>query len=636
MIGGAKDLMQHMRYEDGFFINEQRPVARLLPSGHELSEDTVTQVKPGIFLIQRTFSFDADTPLPPDGLVLSVAALYAPRFYEIPAVSYNGNHWGTPVEPKGLVCNGAPWVYAHTRATVPGATYSEDDSVSLCLLGDTDNPPFSMSLAQGTEGFVHSLLTPQREGPFVYFAKGRYQPAMTAPFHAVGSVTLAGYAVFAQSLLPGEALKTALAFAWERFSKPTRPRLFQDKLWEYGIRFAKESVFFEKTGFSGFCMGLYLDGVNWVQKQDVLEIGWVGQNASLAATLAADYIRTRDQDSLERALAILDCWKRALLPNGLFRCRFDRVLRYGDDLDHPDEQQDAANLFGVVRGYLRAYHELKKAGINRADYREIALSICRFALNAQQADGRFAKCWYNDGSVADGEGTIGAYMAWALLEGYEETGEAEWLLAAQKGFAFYDEGFKTLGYTTAGALDTYCIDKESSMPMVALAVTLYEITGDQAYLKRAEHISWYLATWQYHYTVSYPSDSLLARYGYDTLGATSVSTQHQHVDAYALQFFRYWIKLAQYTGEEHWRERAYAIWNNATQFVSDGHLVIDGQVRPMGSQDEGVCQTRWHTSRGEFFHTSRWLVCWNGAFRLEILCDEQMRDEIKKMEEQGS
>lgn len=626
--------MQSIRYEAGLFYYGEKPVARLLPSTYSLAGDTVSQLMPGIFLVTRTFPFDEQVSIPQSGLRLEVAALYTPRFYEIPAVTYNGNNWGTPVEPKGLTCNQAPWVYVHTRSTVPGAAYSEDDAVSLCLFGDPGNPPFSMSLQDREEGFVHSLQMPQTESPFAYCAKGKYEPAMASPFHAAGSVTFTAYVVIAPAQKTGESLKESLRFAWERFSHPTLPRFTQDKLWEYGIRFAKESVYFEKPDFAGFCMGLYFDGGAWVQKQDVLEIGWVGQNASLAATLITDYARTKDQDSLDKALKILDCWKRALLPNGLFRCRFDRVLRYGEDTSHPDEQQDAANLFGVVRGYLRAYKALKELGVERPDYREVSLSVCGFALCAQREDGRFAKCWYNDGTVADGEGTIGAYMAWALLEGYLETGNKDWLLAAEKGFQFYDNQFQKTGYTTAGALDTYCIDKESSMPMVALAVTLYEITGEKSYLTRAEHISWYLASWQYHYTVKYPGGSLLSQYAYDTLGATSVSTQHQHVDAYALQFFCYWVKLAKYTGDKQWLKRAYAIWNNATQFVSDGSLVIDGHVRPAGSQDEGVCQTRWHTSRGEYFHTSRWLVCWNGAFRLEILCDQEMQNVIGTMEQQ--
>ena len=197
------------------------------------------------------------------------------------------------------------------------------------------------------------------------------------------------------------------------------------------------------------------------------------------------------------------------------------------------------------------------------------------------------------------------------------------------------DDFLRRGYTTAGALDTNCIDKESAMPLLACAVLLYEITHTESYIKEAQEISWYLSSWQYHYSIPYAKDNLLGSYGYDTLGATAVSVTHQHVDCYALMILPFWIKLAEITGENQWRERAWAIWCNSTQFISDGSLIIDGHIRPVGSQDEGVCQTRWHTSRGEFYHVSRWLVGWNNAFRLEMLRNAEIKREIKKMEQKS-
>ena len=79
------------------------------------------------------------------------------------------------------------------------------------------------------------------------------------------------------------------------------------------------------------------------------------------------------------------------------------------------------------------------------------------------------------------------------------------------------------------------------------------------------------------------------------------------------------MKLSELTGDSVWRERAQAVWANSLQNISDGELTIKGQKRPIGSQDEGFLQTRWHTKRGESFGVSEWLVAWNTAFRLKIL-----------------
>lgn len=614
-------------FEGGLFFREGRPVAELRACSNAI--DSVRTLEDGVFEVKRTFSLGEREPVP-ETLSLEIRTCFTPEFYEIPCVTYNGNHWGSGVEPQGLLGNGHPWVYASHRSSLPGCTYSEDGTDAVCLFGAPENPPFSMSMARTESGMRHILLLPQMEKPVRYCAKAAYDAPLLPKLFLNGTMTLTAYVVLNTAARRGLAIAKALQFGWRRFGHALSPRFEPDTLWRLGIRFARESVYFEEGDFRGFCMGLYYDAGEWVQRRNNLEIGWVGQNASLAVALIADGLKNGNQATLSQGIGVLDAWQKARLPNGLFRCRFDRVLKNGGRLDNPEERQDAANLFSVVRQYLRAYHLLKEHGIPRPDYRDTALAVCAFGLEAQGADGSFAKAWFNDGTPSDTDGTVGAYMAWALLQGYEETTDEAYLRAAERGFAWYWAQFERDGYMTAGALDTYCIDKESAMPMLALAVDLYGYTARREYLDKAEAISYYLETWLYHYTVKAPEGTLLSQYGYDTLGATAVSVQHQHVDAYALQFLRYWVRLARYASEPRWEELAWAVWCNTTQFLSDGTLVIDGVRRPAGSQDEGVCQTFWHTSRGEPFHTSRWLVCWNGAFRLENLMDEDVRAMLRR------
>jgi hypothetical protein len=171
------------------------------------------------------------------------------------------------------------------------------------------------------------------------------------------------------------------------------------------------------------------------------------------------------------------------------------------------------------------------------------------------------------------------------------------------------------GFTTAGALDTHCIDKESAIPLLDAGIGLYERTRAEQYLRWAEHAAWYLASWQWHHSLSYPPGTALHDLGYDAWGGTSVSTQHHHQDPYGLAFANHWLRLATLTGNESWRERARAVWRNGMSGVSDGSLVVMGTPRPKGSQDEGFLHTRW----GDAFNVSRWLVAWPTAFRLEVL-----------------
>ena len=54
------------------------------------------------------------------------------------------------------------------------------------------------------------------------------------------------------------------------------------------------------------------------------EIGWCGQNASLAVSLLYDYQMNGNKDSLKKGLAVLDWWtQKARSKEGLLLTRYD-------------------------------------------------------------------------------------------------------------------------------------------------------------------------------------------------------------------------------------------------------------------------------------------------------------------------
>ena len=189
---------------------------------------------------------------------------------------------------------------------------------------------------------------------------------------------------------------------------------------------------------------------------------------------------------------------------------------------------------------------------------------------------------------------------------------------------FYLGEYMKNGYTTAGALDSNCIDKESAAPLLRCVMRAYESTKDKKYLAGAEEVAYYLATWQYHYSVGFPADSQLAKLKVDTYGSTAVSAAHNALDHYGLYYVPEYLKLAELTGNEMWRQRARALWYNGIQMISDGTTVVSGRVRPAGAQDESFRHTRWVRTDGKIFVASEWFTVWQGTFRhlaLEVLDD---------------
>ena len=50
-------------------------------------------------------------------------------------------------------------------------------------------------------------------------------------------------------------------------------------------------------------------------------------------------------------------------------------------------------------------------------------------------------------------------------------------------------------------------------PALRAALTAYHASGDAKYVTYAEDVAYYLATWQWHYTVAFPEGSLAREIG---------------------------------------------------------------------------------------------------------------------------
>ncbi|WP_206669799.1 hypothetical protein [Paenibacillus luteus] len=577
-------------------------------------EDHVETIKDGLFLWKRTFTATKDYRAN-YRLTMDFAAHYEMQYFMIPSVSYNGNPWGNGDEPRGLALKGEPWTFAWHRTAIAGATYTEGHSWSVALFGSTDDhhQRFSCSLEREEDRVVHRLIWPEEEGPLVYHDRDSYDKALlTELFLKPGEQrTMTAYLVVAPVEQPKIAWHKMLEEAWTLNRKLTRPKFDPERIWKLSLTFAQQSLWAYEESFEGCCIGLMHNGVGWEQIRHY-EIGWCGQNASYANSFLFDYLKSGDEESLRKGLAVLDSWTgHARMKNGLIHCHYDYVLFKSSE----NEVQDACNLGTAAMNFMEAENLASKCGVDRPEYLETALGICDFAVRKQAVNGQIGKSWTNDGVMIDPNGTVGCFLIPPLVMAYRLTKQRKYLEAAEKGYHYYVSELAEKGYTTGGALDTYCIDKESAIPLLKAGLLLYETTGNSQYLEWAELAAWYLASWQWHHTVHYPENSELARIGYDTFGGTAVSTQHHHLDPYALAFVENWIRLSDITGKLIWRERALAVWSNATQGISDGKLIIMGKERPVGSQDEGFYHTRWKNT----FHVSEWLVAWPSAFRLEVL-----------------
>ena len=114
-------------------------------------------------------------------LELRVKTDFSFAHYLIPGVSYDGNDWGRGKEPKGLTCNGQPWVFDYRRTTIPACTISENAEKFLSLMAsDHDAVSLTASCAmipQADGAMLHCILYPEIERPKTYCTRDSYTDA---------------------------------------------------------------------------------------------------------------------------------------------------------------------------------------------------------------------------------------------------------------------------------------------------------------------------------------------------------------------------------------------------------------------------------------------------------------------------
>ena len=563
-----------------------------------------------------------------DSVRLTLDFLHASKcdYVMIPSVCYNGNHWGRGNEPKGFQTDGVWHTYSYRRTPIPGATYSEGQRFAVAMWGDlpmNDDDAFSCAIMPDSSHVIHSLILPEEERPFTYIDKNVYggEFVKKLSMHKGEKKKLVSYIYVVDKLINSQPMALVMDKAWERADKQFAKAFPSDKIWEYVVRFVKESLWAEEPGYKGFSIGLVPDGEKgWKQRPFVkYEIGWCGQNSSLINSLLVDYLNTGNEESQRKALSALQTWTVPELcrDNGFYVVNYDNLLNHRKNI-----VSDACNLGTAAYNFFETIDLLEKCNLSSyiPQVKEIALGICDFVRNDQQSSGVYGKGWNEFGECLYRDGTVGSFMIAPMLSAYKLTNDERYLNSALKAFDYYYDDFVQKGYTTAGALDTWCIDKESSMPMLRASLLMYDITGDFSYVEKAEAISQYLSTWLWHYKANYADKTNGETFEYNTFGATSVSVQHHHLDVYALLWVSEWMRLAELTGKRVWHEKAMAIWKNGCQLISDGTLEINGKNRPVGGQNEAFFHCRWgFDEASDKSRINNWLVAWPGAFCLETL-----------------
>lgn len=557
--------------------------------------------------------------------VFRVTTNYAADRYLIPCVNVNGNEFGAGGEPKGLTRDGQKWIFGYDRESVPSCTLTENAEFACGLFASAESGASlesSCSLSKNADGtFVQEIFHPVIEAPLTYAYRDRYSPEYQTYLEiGAGETFECGYYLSVSRLRwtnygIADVLDSALGLYGENVPYPAPDR---EKIWNNSIVFAKSLITHYKDK-KGFIIGFLPDGQGGFayRGDECFELAWCGQNILFCRMFIEDFIRNGNRNSLDEALEILDTRaKFCTAKSGLLAAQ----LKSFENLDAATA--DTCNMGYGAYEFLRCYDRLRDIGIDKPAYLEAGRGLCDFFCGHFSEEYGFGKQWRLDGVCLDKGGSIGAFVIPAMAKLYALTKEEKYLAMAEKALKFYVERDLDKFVCTAGALDTCCVDKETSTPFIMSAVLLYDLTGKEIYRTYMEKAAYYFTSWMFHYQPVYSPESEIVRYGVGIKGLTSVSAQHHHLDMYAGLAVPYIRRVGEILGDGRWTTRAEMMWRSILQYIGDGELKIHDVVRPVGSQNEALFHCRWNFGGAERGNLNDWLVAWPCAFRLSVLAEE--------------
>ncbi|MCD6334397.1 MAG: hypothetical protein J7M27_03605 [Candidatus Latescibacteria bacterium] len=345
----------------------------------------------------------------------------------------------------------------------------------------------------------------------------------------------------------------------------------------------------------------------------IWQIGWVG---GMIAT--CPLILGGDEISRQRALRNFDfVFPKGQCASGFFRSTGDGECWYSDHYTWPHNRYpESVNRHLIRKSADALYFILKQFGLFQS-LRPTVEPKPAWVEGTRKCADAFVRLWKRTGQFGQfvdtetGDIIVGnstsASMAPAglALAGHYYHSDEYLEVAIAAGCYFY-ENFVKRGLTTGGPGDCLqCPDSESAFGLLESFVVLYEVTGDEAWIKKARDMAHQCATWVTSYDFDFPPESLFGRLGMSATGSVWANAQNKHAaPGICTLSGSSLFKLFRATGDLFYLELIQEIAHNLPQYLSRSDRPIGGM--PSGWMNERVNLSDWLEGVGEIFHGSCW------------------------------
>lgn len=207
------------------------------------------------------------------------------------------------------------------------------------------------------------------------------------------------------------------------------------------------------------------------------------------------------------------------------------------------------------------------------------------------------------GDVAVYNTTSGAMAVAGLALASEYYKNPSYLKVACEAAKKYYDNFALVGFTSGGCGDILQnADSETAIALLTSLMTLYEVTGEEQYLKQSADLANLCATWTVSFPYRLPEDTPLAKLGANLTGAVWASTQNKHgAPGFCTQSGDALFKLYRSTGDVSYAEllrdviHAHAEGIQPNGKITERLTYCDADSR--GSRGDGG-KTGWNETNG--------------------------------------
>ena len=367
---------------------------------------------------------------------------------------------------------------------------------------------------------------------------------------------------------------------------------------------------------------------DWSSSQGYsFQMGFIGQQTSIGYFLLSEGIETKDAVMEDKGRTMLDFWASSkimgtTLPPVWWDPNNGSTTATGVARNYPSFLRCFVD---GMEGMLDACVYARKNGVSGYGAWEAAvLKVGSWMAENQNEDGSFYRAYETNGSVCtrtdeftwQGTSKLNTPVAVRfLVRLYEYTGEQKYYDAAVKAAEFsYNNLYLDREKYVGGTPDNpNTVDKEASIYALYCFDAAYELTGEEKYLKAAEHAAVSALSWVYCYDFAVPSGTMedintFADGGVS--GFSLIATGHSGADNYSAVLYYEFFKLYLHTGDEFYKNAAYFLQQN-TKLSSDYNGEVGYAFRALCPEATGVADFSLGGSGAKL-----WLV-WCGVVNIQ-------------------